>query len=147
MSPPQPEAPRTVLYVEDSATNQELMRNVVRKRPGVRLVIAGTGSEAIEAAVLERPALILLDRGLPDMTGVEILRHLRERAETDAIPVVVVSGDEPTPGAEEDALGVIAHLTKPYDVRELLSYLDRVLEAGGVDGAGAGVEPDVMIRE
>lgn len=131
MSPPELEASGTVLYVEDSATNQELMRSVVRKRPGVRLVVAGTGSQAIEAAVLEQPALILLDWGLPDMTGVEVLRHLRARAETDGIPVVVVSGNTTAPGAEEAALGVIAHLTKPYDVRELLSYLDRVLEAGG----------------
>ncbi|MGQ0520552.1 MAG: response regulator [Actinomycetota bacterium] len=131
MSAPEPGASGTVLYVEDNATNQELMRSVVRKRPGVRLVVAGTGSQAIEAALLERPALILLDRGLPDMTGGEVLRHLRTRAETEGIPVVVISGDTADPGADEAALGVIAHLTKPYDVRELLSCLDRVLEAGG----------------
>jgi CheY-like chemotaxis protein len=118
----------TILYVEDSPINQELMRRVIRTRPGVRLVIAGLGADALEAAVAERPCLILLDRNLPDMTGDEVLRLLRAREETQAVPVVVVSGDTATLRPSEAALDVIGYLTKPFDIRELLSYIDRVLD-------------------
>jgi len=126
----------TILYVEDDAVNQELMRSVIRKRPGVRLVIAGLGADAIEAAVAERPSLILLDRHLPDMTGEEVLRLLRAREETQAVPVVVVSGDTATTRPGEAALDVIGYLTKPIDIPELLSYIDRVLGPHGPDCSG-----------
>lgn len=117
----------TILYVEDSPTNQELMRDVVRKRPGVRLLIAGTGTDAVEVAVAEEPNLILLDRRLPDMTGDEILHVLRSRPETEHIPVVVVSGDTARPHASEADLGVIGYLTKPFDIHELLAHIDQAL--------------------
>jgi two-component system, response regulator len=123
-----PASTTTILYVEDDPINQELMRSVIRKRPGVRLVTAGLGADALEAAAAERPALILLDRHLPDMTGDEILQLLRARRETEAIPVVIVSGDTAAPRTGEAALGVTGYLTKPYDIRELLSYIDRALD-------------------
>ncbi len=87
----------TILYVEDSPFNQLLMRDVMRKRPGVHLVVTGTGAGALEAAMAEPPALILLDRNLPDMTGDEILRALRSRPETQTTPVIIVSGDTARP--------------------------------------------------
>lgn len=117
----------TILYVEDSPTNQELMRSIIAKRPSVRLVIAATGRDAIEAAAEEQPALIMLDGYLPDMTGDEILQILRARTETAAVPVLFVSGDTATPRANENELGVIGHLIKPIDVRVLLSYVDELL--------------------
>ena len=116
-----------ILYVEDSPINQELMRSLLRKRPGVRLVIVGTGADAVEAAVAEQPVLILLDRHLPDMTGDHILRLLRAREETETVPVIIVSGDTATPHTGESRLGVIAYLTKPFDIHELLSHIDRAL--------------------
>lgn len=118
----------TILYVEDDLINQELMRRLIRKRPGLRLVIAGRGADALEAAAAERPALILLDRHLPDMTGDKLLQLLRARPEAEAVPVIVLSGDTATPRSCEAALGVIGYLTKPYDIGELLSCIDRALD-------------------
>lgn len=119
----------TVLYVEDSPTNQELMRHAIQKRPGVKLVIAGRGAEAVELALAERPVLVLLDRHLPDMTGEEVLRLLRSRNETADIPVVVVSADTSVSRPGEDALGVIGYLPKPIDILALLSYVDKACAA------------------
>lgn len=118
--------PTTVLYVEDSPTNQALMTDLIRRRPGVRLVIAGTGQEAIEHAAAERPDLILLDRHLPDMTGIDVLRAIRARPETAQVPVVVVSGDTSTSSSDEAALGVIGSLSKPFDVFDVFAYIDSV---------------------
>lgn len=129
---PEPDVPlTTVLYVEDDAANRDLMRAVLGKRPGLRLVTARLGSEALDAAVAERPALILLDRNLPDMTGAEILHLLAVRDETATVPVVVVSGDTALPRAGESERGVIAYLTKPIDVRQLLEIIDGVMHPGG----------------
>lgn len=117
----------TVLYIEDSPTNQALMCSVIRKRPDVRLLIAGLGADALEMAAAQRPNLILLDRHLPDMTGDEILHALRTKEETATIPVVVVSGDTATTRAGAAGLGVIGYLTKPFDIHQLLAYVDQTL--------------------
>lgn len=117
----------TILYVEDDASNQRLMASVMGKLPGVRLVVRGLGADAVEAAVTERPALILLDRRLPDMSGEEVLERLRARPETEHTPVIIVSGDTARPDAREASFGVMAYITKPYEVRELLAHIDRVL--------------------
>jgi len=103
------------------------MRNVIRKRPGVRLLVSGIGADAVETATSERPDLILLDRHLPDMTGDEILQILRARPETEHIPVVIVSGDTARPRTGGTGFGVVAYLTKPFDIRELLSHIDDAL--------------------
>lgn len=117
----------TILYVEDAPSNQELMRNVVGLRPGVRLLIAATGHDAIEMTATECPTLIVLDRHLPDMSGDEVLRLLRAEPGTATVPVLVVSGDTAAPRAAEDELGVLGYLTKPFDIRALLRYIDEAL--------------------
>ena len=123
--------PVTVLYVEDSLSNQALMRSVLRGRTDVRLIIAGCGAEALELAVAEQPALVLLDRHLPDMTGDEVLERLRGRVETRAVPVIIMSGDTATPRPADAKYGVVAYLTKPYDIRTLLAHIDGVLAPPG----------------
>lgn len=106
------------------------MRSVLRRRPGVHLVVVGSGADALEAADATPPDLVVLDRNLPDMTGHEILRLLRARPATHTTPVIVVSGDTATPRAGEAELGVMAYITKPYDIHELLANIDRALDLG-----------------
>jgi DNA-binding response OmpR family regulator len=117
----------TVLYVEDEMLNRELMRGIFKLRPGLRLVEARLGADAIEIAKTESPDLILLDRNLPDMKGVEVIRALRSRAETMHTPVIIISGDTARLQSNEDGLGVIGYVTKPYDIVYLLAQIDAVL--------------------
>lgn len=84
-------------------------------------------TKELQMGATERPDLILLDRHLPDMTGDEILLALRTKEETATIPVVVVSGDTATVRAGAAGLGVIGDLTKPFDIHQLLAYVDRTL--------------------
>ena len=116
-----------VLYVEDDALNQSLMESVLRRRPGVRLVVHALGADALREAVTLRPDLILLDRHLPDVNADTVLQHLHAHPDTRNIPIVIVSGDVHAPRTGEAALGVVGYLTKPYDIRELLAYVDRLL--------------------
>src|SRR5215471_17745356 len=88
-------------------------------RHDYRVETATTGELALEAYHRVRPDVVLLDLGLPDMDGLDVLRAIRERAST---PVVVLSARE----AERDKvaaldLGADDYLTKPFGVNELLA--------------------------
>jgi DNA-binding response OmpR family regulator len=87
------------------------------------------GRLGLELAREHRPMLILLDLHLPDVAGDEVLQQLCDDPATAAIPVVVVSADE-TPGQTQRLLaaGASAYLHKPFDVRELLAIIDRLLD-------------------
>ena len=120
---------RLVHYVEDNETNVEVMRGMLAQRPQVELEVSITGLDGLAAIRTRLPDLILLDMHLPDVSGMELLRHLKQDAATSAIPVVVVSADALAPQIQAafDA-GCTHYLTKPVSVAELLSVLDDLLE-------------------
>jgi PAS domain S-box-containing protein len=120
---------RLVLYVEDNETNAEVMRGILALRPQVELEVATLGLEGLAAIRARRPSLVLLDMQLPDIDGLELLRHLQADADTADIPVVVVSADATEDRiAQAVAAGATRYLTKPVDVAQLLGTLDDVLE-------------------
>jgi PAS domain S-box-containing protein len=133
--PPAPGAPpryqaRRVLYVEDNATNVEVMRGVFLQRPQVELLVAGLGLDGLQAARQHRPDLILLDMHLPDISGLELLRHLKADDDVADIPVVVVSADA-TPARLQEALtlGTAHYVTKPLQLQPFLAVIDECLQS------------------
>jgi CheY-like chemotaxis protein len=129
-----PRAARAVLYIEDNLSNLRLIERLLVRRPEVRLIPAMQGRLGLQLAREHRPDLILLDLQLPDLSGSEVLRRLREAPETRDTPVVVISADA-TPGQIDRVLaaGAWRYLTKPLDVKKCLSLLDEALarpEAG-----------------
>lgn len=131
---------RTVLYIEDNPFNMTLMRRIAEMRSGVRLMEASQGWLGLELARAHQPDLILLDVHLPDISGVEVLKRLREDPRTMAIPVVVVSADA-TPEQTRRLLdaGAESYVTKPLDVASMLRLLDGVREKCGDDRVGGVV--------
>ncbi|MEO7151521.1 MAG: CHASE domain-containing protein [Burkholderiaceae bacterium] len=121
---------RSVLYVEDNETNVEVMRGVLAQRPQISLEVSINGLDALAAVRQRRPDLILLDMHLPDISGLELLRHLKANADTSAIPIVAVSADALADQVDEalDA-GATGYITKPVNVGELLGLLDNLLGA------------------
>jgi CheY-like chemotaxis protein/HPt (histidine-containing phosphotransfer) domain-containing protein len=114
----------TVLYVEDDPASARLTEEVLRRLPAVRLLVAGTGAEGLALAERERPHLVLLDLGLPDLSGDEVLRRLREGPSV-AVPVVVVTGDSrPERLRELRDAGASDTLAKPVDLARLLALVD-----------------------
>lgn len=119
-----------VLYIEDTAVNVTLVTAMLRRRPGVRLSVAPTGTAGIATALAECPALVLLDLHLPDIDGHEVLRRLRADATTRDTPVVIVSAD--ATGVARDALlaaGASRYLTKPLAMADLLAVVDELADA------------------
>jgi PAS domain S-box-containing protein len=120
---------RRVHYVEDNETNIEVMRGILAQRPQVELSVSITGLDGLAAVRQRLPDLILLDMHLPDISGMELLRHLKGDRRTAGIPIVIVSAD--ALAHQIDAAfeaGASHYLTKPVNVNELLGVLDDLLE-------------------
>ena len=115
----------TVLYVEDNRANFRLMERIIAQRRELRLIGAERGRIGLEMAGTQSPDLILLDLHLPDISGNEILDHLKSDPKTAGIPVVVVSADA-TPGQIDRLLaaGASAYFTKPLDIASILGLFD-----------------------
>ncbi|MBW3572093.1 MAG: response regulator, partial [Gemmatimonadetes bacterium] len=120
--------PVTLLYVEDNLANLSLVETILAGRPGWRTIPALQGRLGADLACEHVPDLVLLDLHLPDVQGDEVLRRLRAHKRTARIPVVMISADA-TPRTIERlrAQGADAYLTKPLDVDEFLSTIDRLL--------------------
>ena len=128
----QPEAQyhqRRVHYIEDNETNVEVMRGILSQRAQVALGVSMTGLDGLAAIRQQEPDVILLDMHLPDISGLELLRHLKADASLMHIPVVVVSADAlPIQIDAAFEAGAAHYITKPVSVTELLAVLDRLLE-------------------
>ena len=125
---------RTVLYVEDNPTNLHFMRTFFERLPEARLVTAERPEMALEIAFSERPDFIILDIGLPGMSGYEVLACLREYEALKATPVIALSADAmPDHVALGKAAGFDDYLTKPVEVDKLLATMCRLLENGPPD--------------
>ena len=124
-----PYPPRLVHYVEDNQTNVMVMEGVLRQRPQIELLTSTLGLDALAAVRMRRPDLILLDMHLPDISGLELLRHFKADDDLAPVPVIVVSADA-TPAHIEQALtmGARHYVTKPFDLRDFLAILDQVLQ-------------------
>ncbi|HEX9996036.1 MAG TPA: PAS domain S-box protein [Abditibacterium sp.] len=125
-------AAHTVLYVEDNLSNLKLVERILLRRADVKLIAGMQGSIALDLARENRPDLILLDLNLPDISGNEVLRQLRQSPETRDITVIILSADA-TPNQIERLLaaGAYEYLTKPLNVRKFIAVLDTVLPKKG----------------
>lgn len=123
------EARHLVLYIEDSPTNLRLVEMLTERREDIDLVTATDGVSGLHLAKDKRPALILLDLHLPDMTGDEVLARLRADPDTNTIPVVILSADAiPSEIDRLLAAGAENYLTKPLDVSAFYRLFDRLSE-------------------
>ena len=109
-----------VVLIEDAPEIRRFLRATLIGH-GYRLVEAETGREGLQAAETRQPDLIILDLGLPDLDGLEVIRRLREWT---AVPIVVLSarGQEADKVAALDA-GADDYVGKPFGVGELLARM------------------------
>lgn len=124
----------TILCVEDNLPSYQLVERLVARRPGIRLISAMQGNLGVELAASHRPDLILLDLNLPDISGEEVLRRLRERPDTAPIPVVMLSADAMQKQIDKLlAAGAREYLTKPIEVTRFYALLDELMAKKGGD--------------
>jgi len=107
-----------VLVVDDDPRMRQVMQWALEDE-GYAVVAAPDAAAAIAAAAAQRPAVVVLDYGLPNGDGASVARQLRAATADAALPIVLVTADGRAP--EKAAwTGAVAYLHKPFDVGELL---------------------------
>src|SRR5262245_26026010 len=114
----------TILFVEDDHPQRQAL-SLLFERAGFFTWQAANGTQALELAWKHRPDLVVLDVNLPDLSGFEVCRRIKESAAPPAPLVVLTSAvyvgsDDRTQGLEG---GADAYLVKPVEPRELLATL------------------------
>jgi len=126
-----PRSQRTVLYVDDNPVSVRLVELILQGRPALRLISAARGAQGLALAREHRPALLLLDLRLPDMSGEDVLGAVLADPILRSTPVVIFSAAaEPASIERLLALGARAYVTKPLDIVQFLTVVDGCLGGG-----------------
>jgi two-component system cell cycle response regulator DivK len=120
---------KTVMIVEDNELNMKLFHDLLEAH-GYQTVGTRNGIEALDLARKHRPDLILMDIQLPEVSGLEVTKWLKEDPELQAIPVVAVTAFA-MKGDEERIRegGCEAYLSKPISVGKFIETIRRFLAA------------------
>jgi two-component system KDP operon response regulator KdpE len=119
-----------VLLVDDDATLRRTL-GIGLRAEGHEVLIAADGRSALQALREDKPDIVVLDLGLPDVSGVEVLRRLRAWS---TIPVVVLSARaESTEKVQALDLGADDYVTKPFGMEELLARVRASARRAGSD--------------
>jgi CheY-like chemotaxis protein len=116
----------TVLIVDDSAVDRRLAQGVLEKNPDLTFLYAVDGADALEQIKISPPDLVLTDLQMPVMSGLELVRHVREKF--PLVPVILMTAQ----GSEEIAVqalasGAASYVPKSRLARELAETVDTVL--------------------
>jgi DNA-binding response OmpR family regulator len=129
-------SPTRVLVVEDEQDIAGLLKHTLEKMGGVEVDVVDTGDAALRAVAEREPDLILLDLNLPVLSGLEVCRILRARANTAHIPIIMLTART----SESDRVtgldvGADDYIVKPFSLRELAARVRAMLRRGHVDTA------------
>jgi two-component system, OmpR family, KDP operon response regulator KdpE len=130
-----------VLVVEDDLQLLRAMRITLHAR-GHEVITAATGRKGLAEAAAARPDLVVLDLGLPDLDGVEVIEGLRGWT---SVPIIVLSGR--TSGGDKVAAldaGADDYVTKPFGIEELLARIRAVTRRAAAPDGG---EPAVTVGD
>ena len=116
-----------ILVVDDDPVLQRTLRINLRAR-GHEVLVAGNGRQAVSTFLADSPELVVLDLGLPDLDGVEVLRQLRAHS---SVPVIVLSArqqaDDKVEALDE---GADDYVSKPFSMDELMARVRVALRRG-----------------
>ena len=135
-----------VVLIEDEPQIRRFLRAALVSQ-GYRLFEAATGQDGLSEAATRQPDIIILDLGLPDIDGLEVIKRLREWT---AVPIIVLSAR----GQEQDKIGALDagaddYVSKPFGMAELRSRIRAVLRRAGpraMDDDVLAVGPLVLDR-
>ena len=126
------EAPRAVLIVEDSENSAATMEIALLGIPGITVLLAGSGQDALRIIQQQGESLsaVITDLNMPRMDGFELIRRIREDGRTAAMPIIVVSADTHPDTPERVAnMKVDAFFAKPFSPAQVRRKLEQLLNA------------------
>ncbi len=134
----------SILLVDDEPAILRAVSTGLKAR-GYRVSLAVTGEQALSLTALERPDVIVLDLGLPDIDGIEVCRRVRQWSQ---VPIVVLSA-EGSDHRKVDALdaGADDYVTKPFSMPELLARIRVALRHQPAPGTTIGNDPVLVVGD
>jgi CheY-like chemotaxis protein len=116
---------KTVLVVEDEQDTAEMLQDML-SISGYEALYSCSGQTALSMILNARPDALILDVMLPDISGLEVLQHIRRDPRMESIPVIIVSGNNQPSDIQNCMLaGATAYLTKPVGFWEVKNAIDR----------------------
>ncbi len=133
--------PSTILLIDDEPQIRKFLR-ISLAAQGYKVIEAATGTEGLAQAALAKPDLLVLDLGLPDMDGQQVLSEVREWSQVPVLVLSVRAGE----GEKVKALdsGANDYVTKPFGIQEFLARVRALLrhaQAGDAPQASVSVGP------
>lgn len=118
----------SILIVDDTPKNIQLLGTVL-KETGYRVIVATNGNSALSILEKTKPDLILLDVMMPEISGFETIKKIKENEGTKQIPVIFLTAKaEPDDILEGFKLGAVDYITKPFHANELLARVKNHIE-------------------
>lgn len=134
---------RTVLVIEDELDIRELLR-VILERAGMDVIEATTGADGLRAFYERKPHLVILDIGLPDLDGWQVLERIRELSDVCVLMLTARATEmEKVRGLRG---GADDYLTKPFGRQELVARVEALLRRGGGHRLEAELHDDGLIE-
>ncbi len=118
---------KTILVADDESHILHVV-SLKLKNAGYRVLTARDGQEALELAQQEKPDLLITDYHMPQLSGIELCRKLKQDPATASIPAIMLTarGYSLEPGDMEES-GILQMLSKPFSPRHLLSTVEELL--------------------
>jgi two-component system, cell cycle response regulator DivK len=119
---------KRILVVEDGPDLRAIVAAVLTRVGGYETIEAASGRKAVEKAVSEKPDLILMDVDLPDISGVDAARAVKNNPRTAYIPIIAQTGwGSHRWKAMALAAGIAAYLEKPVSMELIMSTIEKFL--------------------
>jgi len=133
-----------ILIVEDNQLNLMLLKDILEFH-GCTVITTGLGATALDLARQHHPDLILMDIQLPDISGIDAARQLKEDEETHAIPIIAVTAFA-MPGDKSKILesGIDDYIAKPYRITEILDIALQYLKRATGEYPTSGDAPGIL---
>ena len=135
---------KKILVVDDERHIVRLVQ-VNLDRAGYEVAMAYDGIEALEQMEKEKPDMVILDVMMPRMDGFEVLKKLQADPATKDIPIIMLTAKAQDAGIFKGwSSGVTSYLTKPFNPRELLTFVERIFQSLEDSGSAGGYDDETV---
>lgn len=119
---------KTILVVEDVEDSRSILVIILRRFCGYDTIEAASGTEAVKKALSDKPHLIVMDLGLPGMSGVDAAKALKENPATAHIPIIAHTAWSPAQWREAAIkAGIVDYLVKPVSKEVMKATIEKFI--------------------
>lgn len=124
--------PKTILVVEDTVDTRELLHLYLTKE-GFTVILAADGGEGLYRAQSDHPDLIITDINMPNLSGTDMIRQLREAPAAENIPIIALTAYGKDFSDEALSAGASESMQKPFEFEALIALVQSLLKEHSPD--------------